>query len=174
MSSILLIGLIGVLLVIFLKNPTMKILGDNNKLVQKLRNAKWFQNHWITGTFLFVLNAVLFFSTCLLLYMLMHFFIPYLHLPVMFLAVIGSIFSWLVINKAWQGTKRNRLKIGAFGGSFYLIMTFIFVYWFVTLKPAFPGDDTFMATIGLLYAIIVTTVAFITCFVMTGFSNKKS
>lgn len=85
---------------------------------------------------------------------------------------MGSIFSWVLINNAWQGTKRNRLKVGAVGSSFYIFLTFIFAYWFVTLKPSYPGEDTFMGAIGLIFAIIVTTVAFITCFVITGFSKR--
>ena len=174
MSLILLIGLLGVLLVIFFKRPIIDMLGKDNKLVHKLKSAMWFQNYWLSGIFLFVMNTVLFFSTGLVLYMLMYFFIPYVHLLVMFCAVIGSIFLWVLINKAWQGTKRNRLKIGIVGSSFYIFLTFIFIYWLVTLKPSYPGEDTFMGAIGLVFAIIVTTVAFITCFVITGFQKESS
>lgn len=173
MSSILLIGFIGVILVMFLKNPIISTFGDNNKLVKYLRSTKWFQNHWITGIFLFVMNGVLFFSTCLVLYVFTHFMIPYLHLLVMFLAVIGSIFLWMLINNAWQGIRRNRLKMGVVGSSFYIFLTVIFIYMFVSLKPSYPGEDTFMRAFGLLFAMIVTTTASITCFVITGISKKK-
>ncbi|MFZ7943453.1 MULTISPECIES: hypothetical protein [Bacillaceae] len=173
MSSFLLFGLIGVILVMFLKNPIISTFGDTNKLVKYLRSIKWFQNHWVSGIFLFFLNGFLFFSTCLVLYVFMHFMIPYIHLLVMFLAVIGSIFLWVLINNAWQGTRRNRLKMGVVGSSFYIFLTIIFIYMFVTLKPSYPGEDTFMRAFGILFAMIVTTVAFITCFVMTGFSKKK-
>lgn len=173
MSLVLIIGLLGVLLVTFYKGPITVILGKNNKLVHRLKNARWFQNHWLSGIFLFAMNAVLFFSTGLVLYVLMYFVIPFVHLIVMFFAVIGSILLWVIINKAWQGTKRNGLKMGAIGSSFYIFLTFLFVYWFVTLTPSYPGEDTFMRAIGLVFAIVVTTVAFITCFVITGFSKKK-
>ncbi|EKN66671.1 hypothetical protein BABA_14477 [Neobacillus bataviensis LMG 21833] len=173
MSSILLIGLIGVILVMFLKNPIISTLGDNNKVVRNLRSTKWFQNHWVTGIFLFFMNGVLFFSTCLILFVFMHFMIPYIHLLVMFLAVIGSIFLWMLINNAWQGTRRNRLKMGVVGSSFYIFLTIIFIYMFLSLKPSYPGEDTFMRAFGILFAIIVTTAAFITCFVITGFSRRK-
>ncbi|WP_028392655.1 hypothetical protein [Bacillus cihuensis] len=172
MSLILLIGILGVSLVILFKHPIIDSFG-NNKLVHKLKNTMWFQNHWLSGIFLFVMNAVLLSSTCLVLYMLMFFFIPFLHILVMVFAVIGSIFLWIVINKAWQGTKSNRLKMGAVGSSFYIFLTLVFVYWFVTLKPSYPGEDTFMRAIGLFFAIIVTIVAFITCLVITGYSKKK-
>ena len=91
----------------------------------------------------------------------------------MFFAVIGSLFLWIIINKGWQGTKRNRLKMGAVGSSFYIILSLLFFYMLVTLKPSYPGEDTFMRAIGLNLGIAVTTVAFISCFVLTGFSNKK-
>lgn len=102
MSLILFIGLLGVFLVIFLKRPLIDTLGKNNKLVHKLKNAKWFQNHWLSGIFLFVMNAVLFFSTGLVLYALMYLFIPFVHLLVMFLAVIGSIFSIVELESQYR------------------------------------------------------------------------
>ena len=173
MSFILLIGILGGVFVIFLKNPIIDLVKQNNKLVYKLKNAKWFQNYLLSGIFLFVMNAILFFLTVLVLYVLMYFLIPFVHLLVMFLAVIGSIFLWIVINKAWQGTKRNRLKMAIIGSSFYICLTSIFFYWLVVLKPSYPGDDTFMRVIGLVFAITVTVVAFTTCLVITGFSKKN-
>ncbi|CRK80251.1 hypothetical protein [Neobacillus massiliamazoniensis] len=173
MSLILLIGLLGIFLVLLFKNPIIGLIGENNNLIIKLRNAKWFQNPWFSGAFLFVINAVLFFLTVLVLYVLMYFFIPFVHLIVMFIAVIGSIFTWIIINRAWQGTKRNRLKMGAIGSGFYLFLTLIFVYRLVTLKPSYPGDDTFMGAIGLFFSIIVTVVAFVTCLFITGFTRKN-
>lgn len=172
MTLIVLIGLFGVGLVILFKHPIIDKF-EKNKKVNKLKNTMWFQSHWLAGMFLFVMNAVLFLSTCLVLYVLMYFIIPFVHILVMFFAVMGSIILWIVINKAWQGTKRNRLKMGTVGSSFYMFVTIIFVYWFVTLKPSYLGEDTFMRAIGLFFAIIVTTVAFITCLVITGLSKRK-
>lgn len=170
----LLIGLLGLFLIIFIKRPIIEIIGENNKLVHKLKNAMWFQNHWLSGIFLFVMNAVLFFSTGLMLYVLTYYLIPFIHLLVMIFAVIGSIFLWIIINKAWQSTNRNRLKMATVGSSFYIISSLLFIYWLVTLKPSYPGEDTFMRAIGLVLGVIVTTVAFISCFVITGYSNNKS
>ncbi|PAC36886.1 hypothetical protein CEJ87_04575 [Caldifermentibacillus hisashii] len=62
--------------------------------------------------------------------------------------------------------------MGAVGSSFYIFLTIVFVYWFITLKPDYPGQDLFMAALGLMMAILVTTVAAITCFLFTGFSSK--
>lgn len=104
LTLFLFIGFLGVFLIMFIKRPLMDMLGENNKLVHKLKNAIWFQNHWLSGIFLFV----------------------------------------------------------------------IFIYWLVILKPSYPGEDTFMRAIGLVLGIIVTTVACISCFIITGYSNKKA
>jgi hypothetical protein len=174
MSFIVLIGLIGVLLVILFKSQVIGLLGGNNTMVYKLSSAKWFQNHWISGIFLFVMNVVLFFFTGFVLYVLTYFSIPFVHILVMFLAVVSSIFLWTLMNRAWQGTKSDRLKMGAIGSSFYILLTVMLIYWIARLEPSYPGEDTFMGAIVLLFAIIVTTVAFITCFVITGFSKKEN
>ena len=91
----------------------------------------------------------------------------------MILAVIGSIFLWIIVNKTWQGTRRNRLKMAAVGSSFYMILSLILIYMLVTLEPAYPGDDPFMRAIGFFMGIVVTIVAFISCFIFIGISNKK-
>ncbi len=174
MALILLIGLLGVGLVLFFQRPIIDMLSEDHTLVHKLKDSTWFQNHWLSGIFLFLMNGFLFFSTGLVLYLSMYLFIPYVHLLVMFCAVIASIFLWILIHKAWQGTKRNRLKIGMIGSSFYIFLTCIFIYWLMTLKPSYPGEDTFMGAIGLVFAIIVTAIAFITCFVITGFQRESS
>ncbi len=174
MSFILLIGLVGVLLVILYKRPIINIIGSDNKLVHKLENKKWFQNYWVAGIFLFVMNTFLFSSTLLVLYVLVYFLIPFVQMFVILLAVIGSTLLWLLVNKAWKGTKKSRIKMGFIGSSFYIFLTFVFVYWLVTMKPSYPGEDTFMGAIGLVFAIIVTTVAFITCFAITGFSRDET
>lgn len=172
MTLTLLIGVLGVLIVIFSKNSLIDAIRNNNKLVYKLKNAKWFQNHLLSGLFLFIMNAILFFLTVIILYVLMYLVIPFAHILVMFLAVISSIFLWIVMNQAWQGTKRNRLKMGIVGSGFYVLLTVIFLFWLVTLKPSYPGEDTFMGAIGLVFAIIVSLVAFTTCLVITGFSKN--
>lgn len=167
------IGLLGVFFIIFNKSRIIEIIGDNNTLIHKLENAMWFQNHWLSGIFLFLMNAGLFLLTALFLYGLTYFFIPFVHFLVMFFAVIGSLFLWVIINKSWQGTKRNRLKMAAIGSSFYIILSLLFLYMLMTIKPFYPGEDTFMREIGLNMGLVVTTVAFISCFVFTGYSNKK-
>lgn len=161
-------------LVIFFRRPIIGICSEDSSLVRKLRHSGWFQNHWRSGTFLFIMNAVLFFSTFFVLYGLTYISIPYVHVVIMLLAVIGSIFLWAIVNKSWQGTKRNRLKMAAAGSSFYLFLSIAFLYMFVTLQPSYPGEDVFMKGVGILFALIVAAVAFITCYVFTGFSKKEN
>lgn len=118
LTLFLFIGFIGVFLVTFLKRPLINLLGEDNFLINRLKNAEWFQNYWLARLFLFIMNAILFFSTTVIIYLLSYFLIPYVHLLVMVLAVIGSIFLWIIINKTWQGTKRNRLKLAVIGMTF--------------------------------------------------------
>ncbi|MFG3611570.1 hypothetical protein [Rummeliibacillus stabekisii] len=172
MTSILMIGCIGVLLIIYFRKIFIEHLGKKNNLVHKLKNANWFQNHWLSGLFLFCMNAILFFSTGLILYLLIFFPIPYLHILLMFAAVLTSILLWIAINKAWQGSKRNRIKMSVVGSSFYFFLLILFIYWFVTIKPSYQGEDIFMKGFGLLFGMVVSFVACITCFVFTA-SNQN-
>ncbi len=168
--------LLGILLVVVLgiyQNKLVNYIGTNNRIVQKLSSYNWFQNPWLSGLFLFVLNAILFGSTLLILYGLSFLMIPYIHLFIMVGAVLVSLIAWIILLNAWKGDKKGRLLRGFLGSSFYLILTLIFAYMIVTLEPQFPGDDTFMAFIGLVMAITVTLFAFITCFLFTGLFARK-
>lgn len=173
LTLLLFLGLVVVFFVIFLKAPLINTFGEDNILIDRLKSTGWFQNYWLAGMFLFIMNAILFFSTALLIYVLSYFLIPYVYLLVMVLAVIGSIFLWIILNKAWQGTRRNCLKMAAVGSSFYLILSLILLYRLVTLEPTYPGDDTLMRAIGMVMGIVVTIVAYISCLIFTGFLNKK-
>ncbi|WP_246943736.1 hypothetical protein [Bacillus pinisoli] len=171
---LLLISVIGILVFIIIRNPIIELLGKNNPMVTRLKRMMWFQNHWFSGIFIFLLNALLFGLTGLILFgITTRLMIPFIHIPIMFGAVILSIYFWSIVNQAWSGKKRDRLKMGTVGSSFYAVLACYFVYELVTLEPLFPGDDTFMAAIGLFFGIIVTTVAFATCLIMTGFRKQK-
>lgn len=171
MSIIILFGLFAMGLVLLFKGAIIDKLGSNNKLADKLQNATWFQNHWYAGFFLFLMNAILFVSTVGLIFISGYFNILYIHLLLMILAVVGSIYVWASIQIAWRGSKGNRLKMSTIGTGFYIFLTVLLVYWFITIEPAYEGEDTFMRAIGILFGIIVTTVASLSCFVFTGFSR---
>lgn len=173
MTLVLLLGILLVVILGIYQNKLVNYIGTNNRIVEKLSSYHWFQNPWLSGLFLFVLNAILFGSTLLILYGLSFLMIPYIHLFIMLGAVLVSLVAWIILLNAWNGDKKGRLLRGFLGSSFYLILTLVFAYMIVTLEPQFPGDDTFMAFIGLVMAITVTLVAFITCFLFTGLFARK-
>ncbi len=138
-----------------------------------LREAKWFQNHWLGGLFLFLVNTFLFSAVLFAVYLLGLLNIPLVHIIIMLSGVLVSFFAWVQINQAWQGRKQNRLKMGFTGSSFYLLLTAAFVYGLLTLQPSYPGEDTFMAAIGLIFGLIVTCFAFAACLTYTAFEQRN-
>jgi hypothetical protein len=168
MLLILVLGIVGAFILMKYAGPS-----DDNKLILYLRIAKWFENHWLAGLALFLINFVLFSLTVAFIYTLMYFLIPFLHIVIMLLAVIFSILLWKNFSFAWQGKKSNRLIMSLIGSSFYFILVIIFIYMLVTLKPSYEGDDTFMASVGLFMAITVSSVAFILCFYICYFRGEN-
>lgn len=173
MTMYLMFGLLVMFLIIINKKVIIEMFGEKNRHIYKLRNAQWFQNHWLAGLYTFGMNAILFFVTALVLYLLTFLLIPYIHLLVMILAVLASLSLWIIINKAWTNEKASRLKMATIGSSFYALLTLLFVYKLVTLEPLYPGEDTFMRAFGLLFMIIVTAVAFVSSFVFLGHSSGE-
>ncbi|MHC0039416.1 hypothetical protein [Pseudoneobacillus sp. C159] len=173
-SFILIFGLLGVIIFVLIRNGMNSVIGENNKLVSLLKKSKLVQHYWLAGIFIFLMNALLFFLTGGLLVVIQYLSIPFIHLLIMFLAVILSVFFWLLVNLSWQGEGSGRLKMGTIGSSFYFFLTIWFIYKYVTLEPKYPGEDTFMASIGLLFGLIVTTVACIACFIFTGIQKGNN
>lgn len=147
-------------------------INDNNRFVKWLQNSRWYQNSYLAGIVLFIANAVLFLTTIGILYVLMLFFIPYVHFIVMIIAIIFSVGIWIIFNKAWNGSKKEQIIMASLGSSFYFALTVLFVYMYVRIEPYYPGEDTFMRALGLSLAGFVTAVACISCFVMTGFQTR--
>lgn len=173
MSLILFVGSLIMLVIIFFKNPILSQLGKGNPFVHLLKKTPWFQSHWRAGILLFFMNTALFSTTILALYIVGYFVIPYVHLIFMVLAVCTSIYLWVSVNKAWQGSKGDRLKLATIGSSFYMGLTVLFTFLYITLEPSYQGEDIFMQAMGLFLAIIVTTTAWITCFFITGFYQQN-
>jgi hypothetical protein len=167
-------GLLGVLILIVFSNSMLEVLREKNHLEYFLRGKKIFQHYWFAGIILFLINVLLFFLTMIILYVIQSFSIPFMHLVVMLFAVVSSIYFWLLVNLNWQGETRDRIKVGLIGSSFYLFLTVFFIIKYVTIKPLFPADDTFMRSIGFMLGIMVTSVAFVTCFSLTGLIRGKS
>ncbi|MCL6710152.1 hypothetical protein M8R20_24445, partial [Pseudomonas sp. R2.Fl] len=100
--------------------------------------------------------------------------IPYLHLVLMFLATIVSIFTWSAFSTAWTGSFKNRLKMALTGSSFYLIVALIMVSQWLSVRPLYPNEDTFMRALGWMLGFFVSAVAFSICFIFTAFLGKRS
>jgi hypothetical protein len=131
-------------------------------MVERLSKKKRFQNHWLSGGYLFGINALYFGATMFLLYLLM------------FLATIVSILTWSAVSAAWTGSFKNRLKMALTGSSFYLIVAFIMVIEWLSVKPLYPHEDTFMRALGWMLGFFVSAVAFSICFIFTAFLGKRS
>ncbi|WP_257145837.1 hypothetical protein [Priestia megaterium] len=143
-------------------------------MAERLSKKKWFQNHWLSGGYLFGINGLYFGTTIFLLYLLMFTDIPYLHLVLMFLATIVSILTWRALSTAWTGSFKNRLKMSLTGSSFYLILALIMVIQWLSVKPLYPNEDTFMRALGWMLGFFVSAVAFSICFIITAFLGKRS
>lgn len=167
--------LIGIVIIAFGILKRKKISETSNfyiPIIRVISKQKWFSNPWYSGIFLFFVNVLLFGSTAFLLIFLTKFTIPFLHIFIMIAAVGLSILTWKTISRSWHGTKKDRIKMGMVGSSFYLFLTIWIVYEWYNLKPAFPGDDTFMAAVGVTFGFIVSIVAFITCLTLSISTNK--
>lgn len=169
-STFFLVGMILVLAMIIFS----RTLWVPSGVVERLSKKKWFQNHWVSGGYLFGINALYFGTTIFLLYLLMFTNIPYLHIVLMFLATIVSIFTWSAFSAAWTGSFKNRLKMALTGSSFYLIVALIMVIQWLSVKPLYPNEDTFMRALGWMLGFFVSAVAFSICFIFTAFLGKRS
>ena len=167
-----LIGFIFVVLILFFRKTLFHFVGEKNRLVRMLKSAKWFQHVWLAGLFVFLMNAILFGLTFFVLFILMRFDIPFLYLFVMMGAVVVSILFWMIVNRSWMDSKKSQLKMAVIGSSFYLLLTLTFLYIYVTIEPFYPGEDMFMRALGLSLAMMVTFVAWISCFVIVGLTTK--
>ncbi|WP_409300444.1 hypothetical protein [Peribacillus sp. SCS-155] len=123
-----------------------------------------FHRPWQCGIVLFGINFILFGS--IVGSLLSHINIPIIALA--FIGLAGSMLAWTYLTVKWQGTQKDKRKMSFIGSSFYLVMALLFVYRYFTIKPSYPGDDLFMAYLGLEMGIFVALVAFVTCFLITG------
>lgn len=172
LTSVLGIGILLVVFILIKKQSLIEFVGNNHFIVQKLSDNDWFENKWLSGLFLFVLNAFLFSAAVGVIFLTGTLNIPYIHIVIMFAATVISIYLWIAIRITGEKTKKDQLIMGLLGSSFYMIFFSVFLYMFVTLEPSTPNHDTFMAAIGLMFGMIIAFVAWITCFLITGFAKN--
>lgn len=171
-SLLLILGFLFVVLILLNKQTFVNLLDTQTFLVEKLSNLKWFQNEWLSGIFIFLVNAILFSLAVLIIFLSSMLNIPYIHIVIMFGATIVSIYFWIAVHRAGNKQRRERLIMGSVGSSFYLFLLLGFIYMIATLEQATPENDPFMAFIGLVFASFVSFVAMITCFRLTGLSRR--
>jgi hypothetical protein len=172
MSMFLIVGVLAIILFLFLRKPIVKKLESFGYLELDSEKHRWLNSHWKARGILFGVNALLF--SCTILIGISYLLIPYLHIFIMIGAVIVSLIVWIKFARSWSGSKLNQWKFALIGSSFYVVMIIFFSYWYVTLEPSYPGEDLFMAGIGLMMAIFVSFVAFLTCLIVVGTSNNRS
>ncbi|RST58550.1 hypothetical protein [Siminovitchia terrae] len=165
------IGILIIIMILIKKQSLIEIVG-NHLIVKKLSEKQWFHHKWKSGLFLFVLNAVLFLLAVGLIFLSGLFMIPYLHILIILAATLTSIYLWIAMRVSVQRPKKDQLVMGLVGSSFYVILFLIFLYLFMILEPATPEHDTFMAAIGLMLGMVVSFVAWMTCFFITAFQKK--
>ncbi|HEY4392221.1 MAG TPA: hypothetical protein VGN02_12820 [Paenibacillus sp.] len=116
---------------------------------------------------LFVGNMAIFALIWGLLLVLTYVSIPYIHMLLPVLGVTLSIFFWQFIRTSWQGLGKRRIGMALVGNSFYLILFLYAVIQFITIKPAFEGDDTFMRAFGMVLLGFIALVAYIISLILT-------
>ncbi|WP_261132136.1 hypothetical protein [Bacillus sp. Marseille-Q3570] len=173
MTFLLLTGLIIIYLVIINRSNLYQAVPSQFKIIETVSKKQWFKNPWWSGLLLFLINAVYFGLTGLVLFLLLNLMIPYLHLIIMLTAIIISILTWMAISQAWEGKRSDRLIMSLVGSSFYGALAFYFLWGFLHVEPTYPGEDSFMRAIGWMMGLIVAGTAFITCFSFTTFSKRK-
>ncbi|MGP4080788.1 hypothetical protein ACTWQL_12785 [Pseudalkalibacillus sp. R45] len=172
MTFLLLTGLIIISLVIMNRSKLYQAVPYKFKIIESVSKKQWFKNPWLSGLFLFFINAVYFGLTGLILFLLLNLMIPYLHLIIMLAAVIISILTWMAISQALEGKRGDRLIMSLVGSSFYGALAFYFLWGFLHVEPAYPGEDSFMRAMGWMIGLIVAGTAFITCLFFTTFSKR--
>lgn len=176
MLMLFLAGSLFVVVFLVRKSFLTKLVSPTNKIVRELSGSSWFHHPIWSGVFLFLTNTLLFGITATVLFLLSYFFIPYLHLAIILLAIFASLFIWTAIYHADHKTKKDRVLMSFLGSSFYLLLLGYAVLnmIFPTTIPDAPEHDQFMEFIGMLILSIIALTASFTCFVITGLYRKKN
>jgi hypothetical protein len=130
---------------------------------------KWKANPWLVGIMVLLFNAALFGAV----------FLTYVNMRrALFTcvpcALVLGITVWLTIGKLWRGTKKERFILAATGSSLYWVLSCYVLYRRMTVTPRYPGDDVFMAALGLDIALLVAGTAALSCTLMLGWPRKDT
>jgi hypothetical protein len=149
MSIILVAGLI-LTVILLSKQKAGSSAGFLTNISYKLKGSLLSQNFWLAGAALFAANTALFGIAFVIM-----FFLPMGTILGLLLCIPLSIFTWLFISEIWDGNDKDKIKMACVGNSFFLILIIWAIRYYITLEPAYPGDDLFMAWIGLIFSLIL-------------------
>ncbi|MFL0475572.1 hypothetical protein ACH0CI_26685 [Priestia sp. 179-F W1.4 NHS] len=174
-TTFFLLGILGVIFSLVFKTKILSTVKQQDKLVGILQNKPWFKSAVSGGIVLFLWNTFMTGIVAALIFILIltKVNIPFLHIAIIGLGTIASIWAWSTFNIAWTGTTKNRIKMASIGSSFYVLLGIYALYQYLNLKPSYNGQDIFMAALGLMAVLIIALVALLTCFIFTGFQQKQ-
>ncbi|WP_137791391.1 hypothetical protein [Bacillus sp. E(2018)] len=150
MTVLLLAGIIFTI-ILLTKQRDFASVGMVRNLSLKLSEKSLSTNYWQAGIALFIANATLFALAFVIL-----FFLPYGAMAGLLLCIPLSLFTWVIFSEMWRGSKKDKVRMAFIGSAFYLFFLGGIVSYYATLQPAYPGDDLFMAWIGVIIAFIFT------------------
>jgi len=154
-------------------------IGTNYEFLNKIKNKKWFQNHWICGLIVLFQNALLFSIASVLIYLislpdilhdimdLQYFFI----IVVLTITLTGSFLLWIIVRNIWQGTFANRMKMSIIGSSFYVLVELVCIYNFISTDYPLPDKELYFANLTL---VIEAALMFLANFIILGFRRIES
>ncbi|MET3730130.1 putative membrane protein YGL010W [Fictibacillus halophilus] len=148
MTVLLLAGIVFTLILIT-KQRDVASIGIVRNITYKLKEYPMSANYWQAGITLFVANAALFALAFVIL-----FFLPYGAMAGLLMCIPLSLFTWVIFSEVWRGSWKDKVKMTFIGSAFFLFFLGWIFWYYATLEPAFPGDDLFMAWIGVIIASI--------------------
>ncbi len=153
MTILLLAGIVFTF-ILLTKQRELASAGIITSISYKLKGSFLSTNYWYAGAALFAANVALFTVAFVIL-----FFLPYGATLGLVLCIPLSLVTWMVFSETWDGSLRDKVKMACIGSSFFLFFIGWMIWYSMNLKPAYPGDDLFMAWIGLVIGMIVTAGA---------------
>jgi hypothetical protein len=149
--TILLLAGIVFTLILIMRQRDLASVGVVRNISHKLKGHSLSTNYWQAGIALFAVNAALFALAFVIL-----FFLPYGAVAGLLMCIPLSLFIWVIFAEVWRGSLKDKVKMAFIGSSFFLFFLGWIFWYYATLESAYPGDDLFMAWIGVIIASTFT------------------
>jgi hypothetical protein len=154
----------GIMFTIILlhKQRDLEAAGFIKSIGCKVKGSSLSNNYWVAGAALFAANAALFAIAFVTL-----FFMPFGTTLGLVMCIPLSLFTWLIFSEIWEGSFKDKVRMACIGNTFFLLFMGWTIRHYITLEPDYPGDDMFMAWIGLVLSNVFTVGAMlVSMFVM--------